>query len=111
MECPNCGNRINTYNRRCGCCGATIPPGQYLLEESGVVKRSAPITTAPARRLQRPTPRTASLGDRLIAAVLDSMVVLGAFTIISAWSFRRWGISNGDDLHLTSASLLMAGTP
>jgi uncharacterized RDD family membrane protein YckC len=109
MECPSCGNSLGNYRRRCRRCGATIPPGQYLLEESGVVERSAPITTAPARRLQRPTLRTASLGDRLIAAVLDSMVVLGAFTIISAWSFKRWGISNGDEFHLTSASLLMAG--
>jgi uncharacterized RDD family membrane protein YckC len=37
------------------------------------------------------------------------MVVLGAVTIISAWSFRRWGVSNGDEFHLTGASLLMAG--
>lgn len=73
------------------------------------MKRSAPITAVPARRLQRTTLRTASLGDRMIAAVLDSMVVLGAFTIISTWSFRRWGISNGDEFHLPGASLLMAG--
>jgi uncharacterized RDD family membrane protein YckC len=46
----------------------------------------------------------------LIAAALDSVVVLGAFAIISAWSFRRWGISNGDDFRLTLASLLIAGT-
>jgi uncharacterized RDD family membrane protein YckC len=87
-----------------------MPSLQYLLEESGVVERSAPITTAPATRLHRLTPRTATLGDRLIAAVLDSVVVLGAFAIISAWSFRRWGVSHGNDFHLTSASVLMAGT-
>jgi uncharacterized RDD family membrane protein YckC len=46
----------------------------------------------------------------MVAVVLDSMVILGAFAIICAWSFRRWGILNGNDLHLTSASLLMAGT-
>jgi uncharacterized RDD family membrane protein YckC len=109
MECPNCGNRINTYSRRCSCCGRTIPPGQYLLEKSGVVERSTPIATATARRSQRPTPRTASLGDRLIAAVLDSMVVLAASTIITAWSFKRWGIAKSDELDLTGASLLMAG--
>jgi uncharacterized RDD family membrane protein YckC len=109
MECPSCGNSLGNYRRRCRRCGATIPPGQYLLEESGVVERSAPITTAPARRSQRPTLRTARLGDRLIAAVLDSMVVLGAFTVISAWSFRKWGISSGDEIHLTGASILMAG--
>jgi uncharacterized RDD family membrane protein YckC len=75
-----------------------------------VVERSAPITTAPALLWQSPTRRTASLGDRLIAAILDSMVVLGAVTVISAWSFRRWGISNGGEFRLSGASLSMAGT-
>jgi uncharacterized RDD family membrane protein YckC len=41
--------------------------------------------------------------------MLDSVVVSCAFSIISVWSFRRWSISNGDEFHLTSASLLMAG--
>lgn len=109
MECHNCGNRLSAYNRRCGSCGTTIPPGQYLLEESGVVERSAPITTAPARLSPIATARAASLGDRLIAAMLDSMVVLGAFAVISAWSFRRWGMVSGAVFHLTSASLLVAG--
>jgi uncharacterized RDD family membrane protein YckC len=42
--------------------------------------------------------------------MLDSVVVFGAFSIISAWSFRRWSISNGDEFHLTGASLLAAGS-
>jgi uncharacterized RDD family membrane protein YckC len=68
------------------------------------------IATAAAQRLQRDTHRTASLGDRLIAVVLDSMVALSAISMITAWSFRRWGISHGDEFYLTSASLLIAGT-
>jgi hypothetical protein len=111
MECPNCRNDVANYSQRCGFCNATIPPGQYLLEESGVIERSAPTATtatATARRLQRPTPRTASLGDRLIATVLDSMVALAAFTIIGVWSFKRWGFSNGDDFHHCPISLPVA---
>jgi uncharacterized RDD family membrane protein YckC len=38
------------------------------------------------------------------------MVIFGAFAIICAWSFRRWGVYSGNDLHLTTASLLMAAT-
>lgn len=110
MKCPNCGNPCNSYGRKCHRCGAAIPPLQYLLEATGVVEGSAPSATTAARRLQRPTQRTATLGDRLIAAVLDSIVILGAFTIISVWSFRRWGVSHGDAFDLTGASLLMAGT-
>jgi uncharacterized RDD family membrane protein YckC len=41
--------------------------------------------------------------------MLDSLVVLAAFAVISAWSFRKWGMVNGTDFHLTSASLLIAG--
>jgi uncharacterized RDD family membrane protein YckC len=107
MECPNCGNRVQTYSQRCGSCGVTIPPGQYLLEKSGVVQRSAPMQHAPLRRVQR-TPATASLGDRLIATGLDSMVILSASAIVSVWSFKEWGISSGDEFHLTAASLLIA---
>ncbi|MGE5109436.1 MAG: RDD family protein [Acidobacteriaceae bacterium] len=68
------------------------------------------MATIAAGRLQRSTARTASLGDRLIASTLDSLVILAASTLISAWSFRRWGVSHGDSFDLTSASLLMAGT-
>jgi uncharacterized RDD family membrane protein YckC len=112
MECPKCRKDIANYSRQCGFCNATIPLGQYLLEESGVVERSAPSATTgatSARPFQRVAPRTASLGDRLIAAVLDSIVALGAAAVISVWSFKRWGVSSGVDLHLTSASLLIAG--
>jgi uncharacterized RDD family membrane protein YckC len=113
MECPKCRKDITNYSRQCGFCNATIPPGQYLLEESGIVERSTPAATdasPSAQRFQRSAPRTASLGDRLIAAALDSIVVLGAAIVISTWSFKRWGVSVGDDFLLTRASLFMAGT-
>ena len=109
MECPNCGNTCRTYSRKCVRCGAAIPPLQYLLEETGVVERSAPIATA-SRRSQGATPRLARLGDRLVAVILDSMVIASAFAVICAWSFRKWGVYNGNDLHLTTASLLIAGS-
>jgi uncharacterized RDD family membrane protein YckC len=112
MECPKCGNDIANYSRQCGFCSAKIPPGQYLLEESGVVERSSPTTattTMPAWGSQLAVPRTATLGDRLIAAALDGMVALAAFSVIGVWSFRKWGISTGGDFYLTSASLLAAG--
>ncbi len=109
MECPKCWNTINSRSNRCGRCGAIIPPGQYLLEQSGVVERPT-ASSAPARRLQQSMPRCAGLGDRLIAAVLDSIVILGAVSIISVWSFKRWSISIGNEFHLTSASVLIAAT-
>ena len=52
--------------------------------------------------------RPATLGDRLIAAVLDHIVILGACAVVSVWSFRRWGVAGGPEFQLTTASLVMA---
>ena len=51
----------------------------------------------------------ASLGDRFIAFVLDTLALFGVFTIVDAWVFMRWGTVDGTELKLTSASLLIAG--
>lgn len=53
--------------------------------------------------------RAAGLGDRLIAAVLDHVVIAGACAVVSVWSFRRWGVAGGSEFSLTTASLWMAG--
>ncbi|HKD92712.1 MAG TPA: RDD family protein [Terriglobales bacterium] len=52
--------------------------------------------------------RPASLGDRLIAAVLDHVVILGACAVVSVWSFRRWGVAGESEFQLTTASIVMA---
>ena len=51
----------------------------------------------------------ASLGDRFIAFVLDTLALFGVFTVVDAWVFMRWGTVEGSELKLTSASLLIAG--
>ena len=108
MECPNCGRHTSAQSQRCGSCGKIIPSSQHLLEESGVLQPSIRPVTASTGAL--PEWQTASLGDRMIATVLDSVVLLGASAVISAWSFLRWGFSSGAELELTTASLLIAGT-
>ncbi len=110
MECPNCRNRVNPYSSRCAYCGAVIPPGQYLLEESGIVKSRTPVKSSTTSRSQGAMVRTASLGDRMVAAVLDLTVMLGAFSIIGAWSFKRWGVTDVASIQFTAASLLITGT-
>jgi len=50
----------------------------------------------------------ATLGDRLIAFVLDSAFLFGLFAIVDAWVFMRWGIVDGTELKLTLAALLVA---
>src|SRR5512142_867000 len=110
MDCPNCGNYVNARSQCCGSCGKIIPPGQHLLEESGIVEPSIrPLTGSGSAGAHRES-RAASLGDRLIATILDSTVLLGASAVVSAWCFLRFGFTSGGELQLTTASLLTAGT-
>lgn len=112
MECPFCQSQTSVYSKRCKSCGKAIPPGQYLLAESGVVDAAVPDTSAAAAGAAR-TPgryRFARLGDRFIAFVLDTAFLFGLFAIVDAWAFTRWGSVEGSELRLTTASLLIAVT-
>jgi uncharacterized RDD family membrane protein YckC len=111
MECPHCHRQTGSRSKHCGSCGGFIPPAQYLLEESGIVK-PAPATVkieAPAGARSGAVPRVAKLGDRFIAFVLDIVVLFGVFAAADAWIFMQWGTVEGAQLNLTTASLLMAG--
>ena len=112
MECPFCQSQTRAYSKRCNSCGKAIPPGQYLLEESGVVDLAVHDTGAgdagPARTQGRY--RFARLGDRFIAFLLDTAFLFGLFAIVDAWAFTRWGSGEGSEMRLTTASLLVAGT-
>ena len=112
MECPFCQSPTSAYSKRCNSCGKAIPPGQYLLEESGVVEPVAVDTfeaAAPTSRTQGRY-RFARLGDRFIAFVLDTAFLFGVFAIVDAWAFTRWGSVEGSELRLSTASLLIAVT-
>jgi uncharacterized RDD family membrane protein YckC len=54
--------------------------------------------------------RFARLGDRFIAYVLDTAFLFGLFAIVDAWALMRWGSVEGNELRLTTASLLIAVT-
>lgn len=113
MECPCCQSQVRPAAKICQVCGEPIPPGQYLLEESGVIEPAensgaAPAGSAPARNSGRY--RFARLGDRFIALLLDTAILFGLFAILDAWIFMRWGIVDGTELQLTTASLLIAIT-
>lgn len=108
MECPNCGRHLSSHRQRCISCGKAIPPAQYLLEESGVVPPSAPRATAVTRTVSSPTCRAAHLGDRLIAAALDHLVIFGMCAVVTVWSVTRWSFAGPSEFQLTAASLLTA---
>jgi len=112
MECPSCQSQTSVYSKRCNSCGKAIPPGQYLLEESGVVEPAAVDTFEAAATAPRTQGRYrfARLGDRFIAFVLDTAFLFGLFAIVDAWAFTRWGSVEGSEMRLTTASLLIAVT-
>jgi uncharacterized RDD family membrane protein YckC len=112
MECPFCQSQTSVYSKRCNSCGKAIPPGQYLLEESGVVEPAAVDTFEAAATAPRTQGRYrfARLGDRFIAFVLDTAFLFGLFAIVDAWAFTRWGSVEGSEMRLTTASLLIAVT-
>src|SRR5262249_12360295 len=96
---------------RCKACGQTVPPGQHLLELSGMVPSASMVQSNQDDGESDPDRyRMATLGNRFIAFVLDTLVLFGAFLVIDAWAFMRWGMVEGAELRLTTASLLVAGS-
>jgi uncharacterized RDD family membrane protein YckC len=111
MECPFCQSQIGSDSKQCKTCGKLIPPGQYLLEESGITETSSPLTfVADTVARTQDQYRFARLGDRFIAFLLDSTFLFGLFAVVDAWAFMRWGSVDGSELQLTTASLLIAIT-
>src|SRR5207253_2589882 len=109
MECPHCQRPTSPHAERCSACGGVIPPGQHMLEESGVVEPAVNLLDPyPGQEENTELYRMASLGDRFIAFALDTIFLFGVFAILDAWAFMRWGLVEGLELKLTTASLLMA---
>lgn len=109
MECPNCHRQTSSASRRCLSCGAEIPPGQFLLEESGVLLAATSAPVEPHDPSNTASLNLATLGDRFLAVVLDSIVLLAAFAIVDTWAFLRWSDVAGVELNLTAASLVISG--
>ena len=107
MECPRCQRAVDPKSRRCAFCGVNVPPGQHMLEQSGVV---VPIRQTQSDGTQSSRARLATLGDRFIALLLDSVVVLLMCAVIGVWAFMNWGIVSGAELRVTTAVILAGGS-
>ena len=65
-----------------------------MLEESGIV---VPIRGTDSAS-NFPIPRLASLGDRLIAVLLDTAILAVACALVDVWVFLHWGVIAGGEL-------------
>lgn len=98
-------------SHRCAWCGINVPPGQHLLEDSGVVVPIRPSQNDPDDDDdQSPRMRLATLGDRFIALLLDCAVVLLACAVVDVWAFMKLGVVSGAELRVTTASILAGGS-
>ena len=108
MECPHCHRQIGSSSRRCRSCGAEIPPGQFLLEQSGVLPAAASVPVELHYPSDTASFKLATFGDRFLAVALDSIVLLATFAIVDTWAFLRWSDVAGVELNLTAASLAVS---
>jgi uncharacterized RDD family membrane protein YckC len=90
-----------------GCC-TILCMNRYislgLLEEAGVTPNEPDVAPAGAAC------PVATLGDRCLAVVLDTIVLLAVFAVVDTWAFLRWSVPARAELNLTSASLLISAT-
>src|SRR5947209_1946337 len=77
MFCPFCGVKNNADQQSCFVCSKKLPS----LESEAQLQRVRP-TTGPRPRLQAPV--AARLGDRLIAAILDTVLISAALLVSGA---------------------------
>jgi len=75
-----------------------------LLEEHGLTPNVPDV--APVG----PACPVATLGDRCLGIVLDTIFLLAVFAVVDAWAFLRWGVPARAELNLTIASLLISAT-
>ncbi len=106
MECPSCHQNISREARQCRWCHAAVPVSQHLLEDCGIVPSSRSQATAASRDSQ--SLNLATLGDRCVAVLLDSAVLLEITVTCDLWLFLRWGRPAQTSLELTAATLLAA---
>jgi hypothetical protein len=101
MLCTKCGAIIDDGQTTCTKCGESLipsaasrPPDQASTPEvqaSAPQAPSTPTAAAPAGDLIIAGYRIASLGDRLIAIILDTLLIAVVFLLAGMWAALRWG--------------------
>jgi uncharacterized RDD family membrane protein YckC len=99
-------------------CGAAIPAAQDLLAQAGFSADGEAVgaggsggsaaAAAPAR-ISRGGHRLATIGDRLLATILDSILLFALFMVASFWAAARWGGLTEGGLALGIKPFLAAG--
>jgi uncharacterized RDD family membrane protein YckC len=100
MFCPDCGWRNPDIASVCEMCKKPLPA-------QGGRKTVAPPPPVVGVRAISGT-QVARLGDRMIAVVLDTVLVAAAFAVAGMWAAKRWGGVTEGGFSLTQKPALFA---
>ena len=105
MFCPACGTENQSHEVRCVKCGESLkqemPVGPQTLEPP---KEGIAVGRSDTNERTVAGSRIARLGDRLLAVILDGMLIAAVFAFLGSWVAVRWG-------GLTETGFSMTGTP
>lgn len=113
MFCLSCGAENTSESDRCISCGAPLAanaaPAHDIEQGAGSAAASA-TATLPADVIG--DSRIARLGDRLLAVILDTLVLMGMFAVVGMWAAVRWGglTANGFSVKGSAALIPILGT-
>lgn len=114
MQCPVCQSPNAADRTTCASCGAKLPQttgGESpaaggtpaaISSAAGSAPTGAPTATRPAT-----DGAVAGLGDRLIATLLDTVVLAAAFVVVGSWAAARWGGDTAQGFDLTGRPALV----
>ncbi len=105
MFCPACGTKTQNNEERCANCGASLfpekPAGAGPLEppqgRKGPDQSDDNDKVVAGRRIAR-------LGDRLLAIIIDGLLIMAVFAVVGTWIASRWG-------GMVESGFSMTGTP
>jgi uncharacterized RDD family membrane protein YckC len=106
MNGTSCGSPNLADAKHCGSCGSPLPVAAPL---APAVASPPPAPRAGVDRIIAGY-RAAALGDRLIALILDTVLMLALFAVIGMWAGARWGgiSTSGFDMTGTGALVTIA---
>lgn len=103
MTCPSCGAPNAADAGYCSACGAalTAAPAAPPAPQTTAAKPASEARTVAGFRI-------ASLGDRLIALILDTILMAGVFAVAGMWAAARWGGVTESGFELNGRPALVA---
>ena len=113
MFCPSCGAQNDSESGSCISCGAPLAADAapaHVTEQSAGSAPASPVAASPADVFG--DARLARLGDRLLAVILDTLLLVGVFAVVGMWAAIRWGglTAHGFSIQGNAALVAISGT-